>query len=513
MSPSQTPAAHHPGPAPIPENLIARTRLAKVHVYTGRTAKITVENVVYPVSVESPDDLMDELAAVLSTISRGFGRRWVPVRLYDGRNDPECYWMLANHERKMRDDLTHVEPDNERRDWQAFLAELPALRAEYLAQEAADYGEEPSGPAPEPEDMWREPEAPEGVEALLPPARERHETVEAARPAMVERRTTESWTAPAPEPHNPGEHFQMDSLMSKGKHSELASRGWRGALNRTGLLSLAPDKAEADWRGAKSCMATPWDGLRVVSVVNEKGGAGKSPVSAMLAAAFARETPFAVHLFDNNENGNISTRLSLTGAHTSTAKDLATAFKSRGGLTRSQMESFLHFHEEDRYALLAGHRPRFRGDTLSPEEVHNVYLSQEEHVSLSVTDSGNTLTSPNWEQMALESDQLVVPVMTAPDRDHGALTTLAALEDWGRDEPLFKEKAMSSVILISQWRPKDDVKAPVKRWSPKVPEGNVVVIPYDPHLGSHDLRFSALRPRTQLAFMKAAAAVRRGWDG
>ena len=513
MSHSQTSPA-----TPVPENLVARNRLAQVFVYTGRDAKVAVEQVIYPVSVDSPDALMAEIAEVLSTISRGFARKWVPVRLYDGRADPACYWMLANHESRMIDDPAHREPDGERRAWQDFLAELPGKRAELLEQEAAD--EEPAEPTDELQDVWQEPAAPEASpvvgfqDAAQPPARAHQEMVEAVRPAMVERRTTESWTAPAPEPYNPGEHFQMESLMSKGKHTELATMGLRGMANRTGLVNLKPSAAENGWRKAQWEMGQPWEGLRAVAVINEKGGAGKSPIAAMLAAAYARETPFAVHLFDNNESaGTILTRLSLTGAHTWTAKDLAAAFKARGGLTRSQMESFLHFHQEDRYALLAAHRPRFRGDTLTPEEVHNVYLAQEEHVSLSITDSGNTLTSPNWEQMVLECDQLVVPVMTAPDRDQGALTTLATLEAWGEQDESFKEKAMASVVLISQWRPKDDVKAPVARWSEKVPEGNVIVIPYDPHLGSHDLRFSTLKPRTQLAFMRAAAAVRRGWGG
>lgn len=515
MSPS--PATLQPA-----ETSIARRRMAEVYVYTQRTAKVIMSRVTYPVQVDRPEELMSAVAGVLAEVSRGAARKWVPARIYDGREEPACYWMLANHESRMIPDKAYTEPDTERRDWQTFLADLPENQEHYLAQESQDDTENSQdledelapGEWEEQEAAQAAPEEERAWESLAPAVtpREVDQPVEQERATMVAPREAEPMTAPAPAPYTPGEHFQMESLMMAGKHSTAASMGVRGLLNRTGLVALEPSAHEKDWRAAKGTMAQPWEGLRVAAVVNEKGGAGKSPMAAMLAAAYARETPFSVHLFDNNESaGNIRTRLSVTGAHTYTAKDLAAAYKARGGLTRSQMESFLHFHEADRYALLAAHRPRHRGDTLSPEEVHNVYLAQEEHVSLSITDSGNTITSPNWEQMVLECDQLVVPVMTSPDRDQGAVTTLGTLETWGEEYPAFKERALGAVILVSQWRPGDDTKEYVKRWKEKVPESNVIVIPYDAHLGSHDLRFTQLRPRTQLAFMKAAAAVRRGW--
>ncbi|MNW64619.1 hypothetical protein D3C74_429180 [compost metagenome] len=65
-------------------------------------------------------------------------------------------------------------------------------------------------------------------------------------------------------------------------------------------------------------------------------------------------------------------------------------------------------------------------------------------------------------------------------------------------------------MIISQWKPEDRAEAQriAKLFEPLVRA--VVIVPYDPALKAGRIRYEALRPATQRAWLAAAAAVARG---
>ena len=305
--------------------------------------------------------------------------------------------------------------------------------------------------------------------------------------------------------------FATDDLMAEGKHDEKAKLGWRGSVNQLFGLHLSPDAHELARRESIAEIVRGWSGTKRVAVINDKGGSGKTPVSLMLGAAVARNISFPVAVFDNNESAGLAKeRVELVGQHDLDAKDLAEFAAVSTDMWNSDIEAFMYRHAEDRYNLLASFHPSLESPPLSRSEINEVYRALAQFYPLVITDSGNTWTAENWLAMIQRTDQLVVPMVTSPDRFKRAQDLLTTLHGFGDS---YAELARNAVIVISQWQPGD--KATAQRyadlWEGKVRE--VVMIPYDAHLGSHNLRFDRLRPRTQDQFLELGGAVTRGLRG
>lgn len=240
-----------------------------------------------------------------------------------------------------------------------------------------------------------------------------------------------------------------------------------------------------------------------------------TPVSILLAAAIARASTLPVAVFDNNESaGMAKDRVEVVGQHDATAKDLATQSAGQEKMSATEVMQYMHYHPEDRYHLLAAHHPRIVDNEVDPplsrDEVGAVYRALAEPYRLVVTDSGNSWTRENWGAMVARADQLVVPMVTSKDRFRRAEDTLNNLYNLGG---VFQDLTRNAVVVVSTWQPGDRAVAAdfADRWAGRVRE--VVVIPYDEHVGSHNLRFDALKPATQDAFLRLGAAVVRGLRG
>lgn len=240
-----------------------------------------------------------------------------------------------------------------------------------------------------------------------------------------------------------------------------------------------------------------------------------TPISILLAAAIARASTLPVAVFDNNESaGMAKDRVEVVGEHDATAKDLATQAAAQEKMSATEVMQYMHYHPEDRYHLLAAHHPRIVDNEVDPplnrDEVGAVYRALAEPYRLVVTDSGNSWTRENWGAMVARADQLVVPMVTSKDRFRRAEDTLNNLYNLGG---VFQDLTRNAVVVVSTWQPGDRAVAAdfADRWEGRVRE--VVVIPYDEHVGSHNLRFDALKPATQDAFLRLGAAVVRGLRG
>src|SRR5699024_6082790 len=64
-----------------------------------------------------------------------------------------------------------------------------------------------------------------------------------------------------------------------------ATTGMRGMLTRMGIRT-GPSAAERARREDEQAVSQHWPGVRTIAVVNGKGGAGKTPTTALLSAVF-----------------------------------------------------------------------------------------------------------------------------------------------------------------------------------------------------------------------------------
>ncbi|MEG2424747.1 hypothetical protein [Glutamicibacter sp.] len=175
--------------------------------------------------------------------------------------------------------------------------------------------------------------------------------------------------------------------------------------------------------------------------------------------------------------------------------------------TQGLMAGYVHHQTEDKYDVLRSDENDEGDHEIQASEVHEAHAVASRYFRMIVMDSGNTARAANWRAMMEHTDQLVIPTTTMEDRAEAArltLQTLAARDEHG------EKLAREAVVIISQWKAEDRTEAQriAKLFEPLVRA--VVIVPYDPALKAGRIRYEALRPATQRAWLAAAAAVARG---
>ena len=105
------------------------------------------------------------------------------------------------------------------------------------------------------------------------------------------------------------------------------------------------------------------------------------------------------------------------------------------------------------------------------------------------------------------TNQLVIATTTGEDRAELGSRTLQTIAE--RDEHGAR-LAEIAVVVVSCWKPADMVEAQriAGLFEPLV--RSVVIVPFDNALKAGRIRFDAMHPTTQRAWLAAAAAVGRG---
>jgi MinD-like ATPase involved in chromosome partitioning or flagellar assembly len=373
----------------------------------------------------------------------------------------------------------------------------------------------PASPAPVPARTPTPAPEPEATEPQ-PPLRAEPELVDElpddggwarwVRPAT--RPVTTSTELPAAT-GGPAVPFDRPTFLGQVEDEEPARQGWRGTLSRIGVR-VAPSPAEQSERADAHAVSQHWPGPRTIAVVNGKGGASKTPTTILLAAVFARYGGAGVLAWDNNQTRGTLGWRTEPGPHDGTLLDLLPRTE-RLLSARSQaaeLAQYVHHQTRDRYDVLRS-KPMVMADEqrLAARDVDAIHAVATKYYRLVIMDSGNDESDPMWRRMIDRADQLVVVTTTRDDHAEAGVLLLEALNH--RDEHS-ADLAQGAVAIVSQADPNAtstqlrtvaDGYARVTR--------DVVTIPHDPAMVDGILRYDALRPSTQRAWLSAGAAVAR----
>ncbi|MFD6448894.1 chromosome partitioning protein ParA, partial [Promicromonospora sp. NPDC060204] len=300
------------------------------------------------------------------------------------------------------------------------------------------------------------------------------------------------------------------SFLTHQQDEDPATQGFRGMLTRMGIR-VGPSESERLERADERAVSQHWPGPRTISMVNGKGGAGKTPSTVLLAAVFAQFGGAGVVTWDNNQTRGTLGWRTEQGPHESTLLDLLPQTDRLLGPSAqaADLARYVHHQTRDRFDVLRSKPIAMANEQrIEPQDVDAIHSVLSKYYRMILIDSGNDESDPMWQRMIDLTDQLVVATTTRDDHAEAGALLLEAL---GTRDGRSAYLAQQSVVVVSQADPKESSGE-----LEKVADGyralarEVVTIPFDPAMVDGHLRYGALRPETRRAWLAAGAAVAGG---
>jgi MinD-like ATPase involved in chromosome partitioning or flagellar assembly len=326
-----------------------------------------------------------------------------------------------------------------------------------------------------------------------------------ARPAAAPRE-------PEPEPEEEPRPSR-ESFLAEDDDRSAPTRGWRRTATSLGFR-VQPSADERAERADARAVSRHFTGPRTIAIVNGKGGANKTPTTALLAAVFARYGGAGVLAWDNNETRGTLGWRTEQGEHEATVHDLLPHAQAllAPAASASDLLRFVHHQHEDKYDVLRSN-PRVLADRqrLTRAEFDALHQVARKYYRLLFLDSGNDESADRWQQMIERADALVIATTALGEHaEAGALL----LEQLAERDTRSAALAAEATVVVSQSDPDlghGDAREVAERF--RSIARAAVTIPFDDALHSGRIRFSALAPRTRRAWLRGAAEVAEGLDG
>lgn len=281
-------------------------------------------------------------------------------------------------------------------------------------------------------------------------------------------------------------------------------------MTRLGIR-MAPSEAERAERADVQAVSQHWPGPRTIAIVNGKGGAGKTPTTVLLSAIFARYGGAGVLAWDNNQTRGTLGWRTEQGPHEATLLELLPeSEKLLGtGAQSADLAHFVHHQTRDRFDVLRSKPMELasaqRVDAADVDAIHRV---ASKYYRLIFIDSGNDESDPMWQRMIDHTDQLVVATTTRDDHAEAGALLLEALAQQNDKAHALAQNAVAVVTQADSKATTADVQRVADGY--KTLARDVASIPFDPAMVDGILRYDAIRPGTQRAWLAAGAAVARG---
>ena len=351
--------------------------------------------------------------------------------------------------------------------------------------------------------------APEPMPERAPaPAPAPAPAAEAARIPAPPQPTREPTSAPAEAA--PPTPKTRASFLTEETRPVPATRGWRGAIAKTGIR-VKPSRKELAERSDTHAVSQHWPGPRTIAVVNGKGGANKTPTTAMLAAVFARNGGAGVLAWDNNETRGTLGWRTEQGTHASTVQSLLPNVDAllSPGARAADLSQFVHHQTGDKYDVLRSNPTMLATEQrIATEDFDRLHAVVTKYFRLVIIDSGNDESADRWLRMIDHTDQLVIATTALGEHAEAGALLLEALAQ--RDEHS-AALASDAVVIVSQSERSSNLAA-----ARGVADGfgslarTAVPVPFDPAMHGGKLRYDDLAPATRRAWLRAAAAVTEG---
>ncbi|MFF1634211.1 AAA family ATPase [Leifsonia sp. NPDC058248] len=474
-----------------------------------RSGELSIDGISETFSADSTDQVREAILARVSDVAVELGR---PVRLIT--EDDEGQWLLVVHasgeigeeERLVADPVADADERAAAHPHRAD--ELPQdWSADSIAESRSDFDFASLLPSAD--------EAPRpAFEDILDPHVEL-DTSAGSDPLPAPTILSRPETGPNPalrietEPE-PVPSAGRASFLTEERTPDRARKGWRGLLAKTGLPIPASTRERVE-RDETHAVSQHWAGPRTIAIVNGKGGANKTPTTAMLAAVFARSGGSGVLAWDNNETRGTLGWRTEQGLHDATVQTLLpnTEHLLSPAAQSSDLSHFVHHQTGDKYDVLRSNPAMLATEQrITTDDFDKLHSVVAKYFRLIFIDSGNDESADRWLRMIDHTDQLVIATTALGEHAEAGALLLEALAQ--RDERSAR-LASGAVVIVSQSE-KSGGAADARR----VADGfeslarRAVSVPFDPAMHGGRLEYSALSPASRRAWLHAAAAVAEG---
>jgi MinD-like ATPase involved in chromosome partitioning or flagellar assembly len=249
-------------------------------------------------------------------------------------------------------------------------------------------------------------------------------------------------------------------------------------------------------------------GLRQVTVVNPKGGAGKTVATLLLGLTFGQARGGFVLAWDNNETQGTLGMRAQQDVHSRTVRDLLHDLGrfSQGDGRVGELAAYVRTQDEAMFDVLASDEAATAGEMLTARAFRDLREVVGRFYKLLLVDTGNNVRAENWQAAVDATDQLLITMSARNDSAETAARLLDHLDQTGRKELVRRAIAVMTMPPHS----KEVNPRPIERHFGARCR-TVLRVPYDRHLDSGaPVRYGAVSTQSRRAWLRVAAAVADG---
>ncbi|WP_250032157.1 MinD/ParA family ATP-binding protein [Paractinoplanes maris] len=290
----------------------------------------------------------------------------------------------------------------------------------------------------------------------------------------------------------------------------VATQGARAILRKgtMGLVKLAPGKREQEYKQDVEMVRRNFGGLRQVTVVNPKGGAGKTVAVLLLAMTFGQKRGGYVLAWDNNETQGTLGMRAQQDFHARTVRDMMRdlhLFRGSHGRV-GDLSQYVRAQGEGMFDVLASDESATAGEMLTADAFGEIREIVSRFYKLIFVDTGNNVRAQNWQAAMDATDQLVITMSARNDSAETAARMLDHLEQSGR-----QRLVRQAVSVVSMPPTRKDIDLPAIQRHFAARTRAVLLAPYEKLIDSGEpIRYGHLSSSTRDAWLKIAAAVAEG---
>jgi MinD-like ATPase involved in chromosome partitioning or flagellar assembly len=320
-----------------------------------------------------------------------------------------------------------------------------------------------------------------------------------------------------PEPQLPASvdrppYLDPSTVALLGKANRAPSAGWRKGLYWASgrLINLGESPKVIRHNELVAQVQTPLRDCYRIAVLSQKGGVGKTTITATLGATFAENRGDRVIAVDANpDRGTLSQKVPLE-----TPATVRHLLRDAEGIAAYSDVRHYTSQGPSRLEVLASESDPAVSEAFSSEDYVRTLDVLERFYSLVITDCGTGMLHSAMSAVIDKADMLVVISSGSVDGSRSASATLDWLDAHGHEDMV-----RNSIAVINGVRSRAgkrvatvDLDKVVDHFTRRCRA--VCQVPFDPHLeAGAEISLDRLRSDTREALLELAATVAQGFPG